>query len=130
MPELLHKTYAVPLAPSTQRDAERRARAELRRQIGVLEQRLAEVFETAFPRRGIDFGVRAEGGPRVLGIAELERLRDSLAGRLHDAQAELSARVDVEEGNRELIERMIAEPQRYRWVRVSNEDVGERGCRH
>jgi len=25
---------------------------------------------------------------------------------------------------------MIADPEEYRWVRVSNEDVGERGCKH
>ena len=25
---------------------------------------------------------------------------------------------------------MIAEPERYKWVRVSNEDIGEPGCRH
>ncbi len=132
MPEVLQQTVpqAIPAAPLTERDAERRARRDLRRQIGTLERDLAELFATAFPRRGIGFGVRAAGGPRVLGIAELEQVRDALAIRLREAQVELSARVDVEEQNRELVERMIAEPQRFRWVQVSNEDVGEPGCKH
>ena len=46
------------------------------------------------------------------------------------AQAELGRRGEIEAHNRGLVEAMIAEPQRYRWVRVSNEDVGEPGCRH
>ena len=25
---------------------------------------------------------------------------------------------------------MIADPDHFKWVRVSNEDIGERGCRH
>jgi hypothetical protein len=109
---------------------ERRARQDLRRQIALLERRLGELFASAFPRQGIDWRVGAVGGPRVLGVAELERVRDALAARLHEARAELGRRGDVEEQNRGLVEAMIAEPQRYRWVQVSNEDVGEPGCRH
>jgi len=72
--------------------AERRARVELRRQIGALERQLGELFASAFPRHGIDWSVAAVGGPRVLGIAELERVRDALAVRLREAQAELGRR--------------------------------------
>ena len=53
---------------------ERRARQDLRRQIAPLERRLGELFASAFPRQGIDWSVGAVGGPRVLGIAELERV--------------------------------------------------------
>jgi len=109
---------------------ERRARQDLRRQIGLLEKRLGELFASAFPRQGMEWTVGAIGGPRVLGVAELERVRDALAARLREAQAELGRRGQIEEQNRGLVEAMIAEPQRYRWVRVSNEDVGEPGCRH
>ncbi len=109
---------------------ERRARQDLRRQIGLLEKRLGELFASAFPRQGMEWTVGAIGGPRVLGVAELERVRDALAARLRSAQAELGRRGEIEEHNRGLVEAMIAEPQRYRWVRVSNEDVGEPGCRH
>ena len=85
---------------------------------------------TAFPRDGIDFHVAAAGGPRLLGLAELEQIRDGLAVRLAEAREELGRRADAEESNRGLVERMIADPEEYRWVRVSNEDVGERGCKH
>jgi hypothetical protein len=117
-----------PLAPSEQ--AERRAREDLRRQIARLERELGETFASAFPRRGLDWGVGALGGPRVLGTAELERLRDALATRLRESQRELGRRADVEEANRSLVEAMIAEPEAYPWVRISNEDIGESGCRH
>lgn len=110
--------------------AERRARDDLRRQIADLDRRLGELFASAFPRSGLDWGVGAVGGPRVLSTGELERVRDALALRLRDAQAELARRAEVEEANRGLIERMIAAPERHRWVIVSNEDIGERGCRH
>lgn len=133
MPEVLQYSKhpdSLRVAPRTGSDVERRARADLRRQIARLEGQLAELFATCFPRQGIGFGVRAAGGPRVLGIAELEQVRDGLAMRYREARAELTARVDVEEANRELVERMIAEPDRYRWVRISNDDVGEPGCKH
>jgi hypothetical protein len=109
---------------------ERLARQDLRRQIAQLEGRLGELFASAFPRQGIEWTVGAVGGPRVLGVAELERVRDALAVRLREAQGELDRRGAIEEQNRGLVEAMVAEPERYRWVRVSNEDVGERGCRH
>jgi hypothetical protein len=110
--------------------ADRQARHELRRQIALLERRLGELFASAFPRMGIDWGVPAVGGPRILGVAELERVRDGLAIRLREAQAELGRRGEVEEANRGLLESMIAAPERYRWVRVGAEDIGERPCQH
>lgn len=109
---------------------ERRVRADLRRQIASLEHQLGELFASAFPRKGIGYSVAAVGGPRVLGVDELERVRDRLAGRLRDAQDELARRTYVEERNRETLERMIAAPDSFRWLRISNDDIGEPGCRH
>jgi hypothetical protein len=63
---------------------ERDARADLRRQIAAMEAELGQLFASAFPRRGIEFGVPAPGGgPRILTVNELERLRDSIASRVH-----------------------------------------------
>jgi hypothetical protein len=115
------------LAPSEDR---RSARLELRRQIARMEHELCELFADTFPRKGIEWTVGAAGGPRVLGIADLETTRDALAMRLADARAEIARRADEEQENRELVERMIADPAEYRWVRVLNEDVGEPGCKH
>ena len=138
MPQLLaqHDFELEDLGPDVERQArttvedERLVRDELRRQIARLERRLGELWATAFPRRGIDWTVGAAGGPRVLGAAELERVRDALVVRVREAQAEIARRADVEESNRLLVERMIADPEEYHWVRVSNEDVGERECKH
>lgn len=119
----------VPLDPLVTTD-DRPLRDELRRQIARLEQQLSELWTSAFPRKGIDWSVGAVGGPRILGAAELERIRDALVVRIREAQTEIARRADVEEKNRGLVERMIAEPQRYPWVQVSNEDVGDRDCKH
>jgi hypothetical protein len=109
---------------------ERRVRDDLRRQIALLERRLGELFASAFPRKGIEWRVGAVGGPRVLDVVDLERVRDGLAVRLREAEAEIGRRGEAEEQNRGLLEAMIVEPGSYRWVRISNEDVGEPGCRH
>ena len=137
MTELLLETGTLrvptpPVEPGAldTRDGERRMRADLRRQIASLEQQLADLFATAFPRRGIGYSVAAAGGPRILGVAELEDVRDALVVRLREAQLELGRRTYAEDRNRETLERMIAEPSRFRWLRISNEDVGQRGCKH
>ena len=110
---------------------ERAARADLRRQIAAMEKELGELFASAFPRTGLDFRVPAPGGgPRILSVDELEKLRDSLAVRLADVRGRLHDHTYVEEQNRLLIERMADDPESHKWVRVSNEDIGEPGCRH
>jgi hypothetical protein len=142
MPELLDDTRIEAPGPASRgfgstavpgRVSERTrrlARRDLRRQIGALERELAELFASAFPRRGIEFSVPGGGGPRVLDVPELERIRDTLAARVQDVRSWLSDRGYVEERNREFLEQLIAEPERFPWVRVSNEDIGEPGCRH
>ena len=110
---------------------ERAARSDLRRQIAAMEAELGQLFGSAFPRKGIDFGVAAPGGgPRILSVSELERVRDSLASRIRDVRGRLHDHAYIEEQNRLLIEEMTADPESHRWVRVSNEDIGEPGCRH
>jgi hypothetical protein len=109
---------------------ERPARAELRRQIARLELELGELFASAFQGGGVACEVAPAGGPRLLGIAELEQVRDRLLARIADVRGILGDRGYVEERNRELLERVMAEPEKYHWVRISNEDIGEPGCRH
>jgi hypothetical protein len=109
---------------------ERPARAELRRQIARLELELGELFTSAFPKGGVSYEIAAAGGPRMLAIGELEQLRDTLLARIRDVRGMLAGRGYVEDRNRELLERLIAEPEKYHWVRISNEDIGEPGCRH
>ena len=74
--------------------------------------------------------MRATGGPRIRAVGELEALRDDLADRLEDTRGLLRERGRVETRNRDRIEEMITEPARFKWVRVSNDDIGEPGCKH
>ena len=138
MPELIRELearspggppHSGSLAGLLQAD-ERPARAELRRQIARLELELGELFISAFPKGGVSYEIPAAGGPRVLGIGELEQLRDTLLDGVAEVKGILADQGYVEERNREFLERVIAEPERYHWVRISNEDIGEPGCRH
>lgn len=138
MPELLKRSTDAgegsPLAAASLESIlgadERLARVELRRQIARLERELSSLFASAFPRTGIDWDVTPGGGPRVLGIGELEQVRDALATRAAEARAALDHVAGVESENRELLARLIAEPEKLKWVRISNQDIGEKGCRH
>jgi hypothetical protein len=135
MPELLERTASTPdqslarLGAPVEVD-ERSARTELRRQIAKLEGDLGELFASAFPRRGIEWSVAPADGPRILGVGELEEIRDALAGRLQRARRVLALRGEEEQRKRELLEQMLIAPERYRWAIISNEDIGEPGCRH
>jgi hypothetical protein len=106
------------------------ARRSLRHQIAKLERELGAVFASAYPRRGLEWQVSSAGGPRLLGVGELEEVRDALAFRLEDARRTLRDRAYVERKNVDRIEEMLAEPARFKWVRISNADIGEPGCKY
>jgi hypothetical protein len=120
----------APLSPLRTGYDEVAARRSLREQIAKLERELAVLFTSAYPRRGFDWRVRSKRGPRMLGVGDLEELRDDLAARLEDARAALKERTTTERGNADRIEEMLAEPDRFKWVRISNADIGERGCKY
>jgi len=108
---------------------ERLARAELRRQIGRLEAQLGSLFAEAFPRVEVDAAIAPiSSEPRVLGLGELEAIRDSLADRIAEARIQLRERAELETRNRELLERMLDAPAEHRWLRISRADIGEPGC--
>jgi hypothetical protein len=86
---------------------ERAARAQLRAQIARLEARGARV--------------RAAGGPRLLSLDELERVRDGLAARPQPC-------VDDHEAARVRLERMLADPAAHRSERIPLAALGEPGC--
>jgi hypothetical protein len=110
---------------------EREARLQLRRQIARLEAELAGIFRDAFGHVEVPHRVDAVAAqPRVLDLGELEAVRDSLADRVSEARQALAERSQVEAENRELVERMFAAPQDFKWVRVSREDLGLPGCGH
>ena len=139
MPEALEERR-IPSPPWTERPraalpvpatpVERPARRALLDQIERLESELCSLFVSTWPRKGLEFSVPAKGGPRLLTLGELEQLRDDLAYRVHDARRTLADRTYVEEKQRRRIEEMLLEPEKHKWVRIGNEDIGEPGCKH
>jgi hypothetical protein len=114
-------------APATEID-ERAARRSLRQQIDTLERQLADAFVTAFRMGGLAPCLSSPGEARVLDLGELERVRDELAERLRESRVTISRLAEIESANRVRLERMLLDPARYRFHRVSRRDVGEWGC--
>jgi hypothetical protein len=105
-------------------------RRALRDQIAKIEADLASLFCSAYPRNGFDWAVPARRGPRLLSLGELEELRDELAAKLQHNRRAFSDRTYVEEMYRARIEEMILEPEKHKWERVTNADLGETGCKN
>lgn len=132
--------------------AELAAREALKAQVAKLERELSVLVAGRFPHISsagsvgrlarpaqaetdsvVDAAVsalRAESarGPRLLTLAELERLRDRLALRVREVQGQTVRRDELERSAREQLERMKADPARYKFVRLPVVDLGERGC--
>src|SRR5680860_734208 len=82
---------------------------------------------------GRSCGVRSGASkcePRALGLGDLETVRDSLATRIGEARRRLREQAELETGNRELLERMLASPAEHKWLQISRADIGEPGCGH
>jgi len=114
-------------APAVEVD-ERAARETLRAQIARLEAELAAAVATARPRIAVP-EVRGLAGPRLLSLGDLELIRDGLAARLSELRERQERLAETQDAKRVLIERMLSQPARYKWVRVTNDDLGEHGCR-
>jgi len=117
----------LPLLPGTDDGAARRT---LRDQIAKLERELAGLFVSAYPRRELDWQVSSPGGPRLLDVGDLEALRDELASRVEEARRALTVRSKAEEAGRGRIEALVSDPGSHKWERVSNEEIGEPGCKY
>jgi AcrR family transcriptional regulator len=106
------------------------ARRTLRDQIAKLERELATLFPSARPGDELDWRVRSPGGPRVLDVGDLEALRDDLADRVEEIRHAMRERADAEQQNRVHLESIAADPSSHKWERLSNDDIGEAGCKH
>jgi hypothetical protein len=105
------------------------ARRSLRAQISRLERDLADAFVTAYPMGGLDQSPDGRhSDPRLLDLGELEQVRDELAERLRGARVTIAERAEIQEANRLYLERMLLDPAKHRFARVSCGDLGEPGC--
>ncbi len=108
---------------------ERSARRSLRDQIAKLERELGDAVCSAYPRIELTSFAAGFAGPRLLGLGELEALRDELAARLKEVRTGVAQDAERQGEKRLLIERMLLDPGRYKWVRVTGTDIGEHVCK-
>src|SRR3954451_822125 len=118
--EQLDPRAAAPVAAPS----ERAARADLRVQIDRLARSLAQLAAASYPWPELRPVTAASGPPRVLGLGELERVRDALAGRLATMRAAALRQADAQAQARTELERMLADPPAHRGRRIANADLG------
>ncbi|MGH2879311.1 MAG: hypothetical protein ACRDK4_06895 [Solirubrobacteraceae bacterium] len=108
--------------------AQAAARKTLRAQVARLEREFSVLVASSFPHLPEPAPVPAPSVPRILGMAELERTRDRLAGQIADAHQRLAERSALERRSRELLRRAKEEPRRYKFLRIAVTDLGEGVC--
>jgi hypothetical protein len=108
---------------------EQAAREALRAQVAKLERELSGLVASTFPHISPrDEGGERLSGPRLLSLAELERVRDRLVLRLSEVRSKVIERTTLEQRSRALLQRMKLEPGRYKFVRVPVADLGDGHC--
>jgi hypothetical protein len=111
--------------------SERAARMTLKAQISRLERELSSIVAARFPYIPAPGQGEPPPGPlapRLPDLAELERERDRLAGRVQELRRTAAARTEHERRAREQLERMRLEPGRYKFARLPVRDLGQGGC--
>jgi DNA-binding transcriptional regulator YhcF (GntR family) len=117
----------APLPDVERPSDEQSVRRELRRQIARLEEELAGYARDL--RRGDPGHPLLQPKPRVADVGELERTRDRLLEQLAEVRDRQARRGRRQRRAREQVESMTREPERHKWQWVSNEDLGEPGCK-
>lgn len=108
-------------------EGERAVRQTLRRQIARLEWELAASPESAVAGEGESAPAREPG--RLVDLAELERVRDDLVERVGKARAAAHRKGERQAGARSRLEAILDDPAAHKWDTVSDEELGEPGCR-
>lgn len=115
--------------PDLDRDPDQLAvRRSLRRQIARLESELAGYAEHLPPPEPTHPALRPK--PHLAGVGELELIRDRLLERLSLVRDEQARRGARRQEARSQLEALVSEPERHKWQWVSNEDLGEPGCKY
>lgn len=109
-------------------ERERAARATLRAQLARMERRLSTLLVGGFPHVTPMVSAGVRGAPMLLGLAELERSRDELAARIAAVERQLAERSALERRSHELLRRALAEPRRYKFLRIAVADLGLGTC--
>jgi DNA-binding transcriptional regulator YhcF (GntR family)/CTP:molybdopterin cytidylyltransferase MocA len=113
--------------PDIERGDEPATRRELRRQIARLEEELAGYAREL--RRGDPGHPLLQAKPRVADVEQLEAVRDALLEQLAEVRDKQARRGRHQRRARAKVEAMARQPEEHKWQWVSNEDVGEPGCK-
>ena len=119
---------AVAVLDAPRTDAEAGARRALRDQIARLERELAAVLASTYPRIAAPPEPGRIGGPRLLGLAELERTRDALAGRVTDVHRRAAAQRERQAAARVRLQALLADPPAHKGERIAHAELGLPGC--
>ncbi|MEJ2870081.1 hypothetical protein WCD74_20095 [Actinomycetospora sp. OC33-EN08] len=106
------------------------SRRGLREQVAFLQERLRQVLEADWAPEVLAAAAVAPVAerPRLLDLGELERVRDDLVAGLDAVRAAVTARRARHAANRDLLERMYADPDAHRGTRLTTDDLGLPGC--
>lgn len=104
------------------------ARRALQVQVQRLERELSEAFVTAFAIGGLELPRRHPSQARMLDLEALEQVRDDLAATLRQAREVIAERAERQAAKRALLERMLLEPAKHPFARVSLAEIGQPGC--
>jgi hypothetical protein len=104
------------------------ARRSLREQIARLEGELGRVLTSVSPPLPAPAAALPLAGPRLLGLGDLERVRDRLAAEVGEARAAAAAQGARQTAARVRREEMLLAPGEHRWARVSAAELGEPSC--
>ncbi len=103
------------------------ARATLRGQIARLEHELAHTLATTFPPVGHP-ATAHHGGPRLLGLRELELNRDVLVDQVSDVRRRAQRQRAEQAVARAKLAAMRANPRAHPGERVTARELGQPGC--
>src|SRR6266511_4367083 len=128
-PEIDEAGGAVsPTLPDIDRSGDEPAvRRELRRQIERLEHELSGYARDL--RRGDPGHPLLQAKPRVADVEELEATRNRLLEQLAAVRDKQARRGRRQGRARQRVESMTREPEQHKWQWVSNDDLGEPGCK-
>ncbi|MDL5154977.1 hypothetical protein [Actinomycetospora termitidis] len=106
------------------------SRRGLREQVAFLSERLRTVLEADWAPEVLAAAAVSPVAerPRLLDLGELERVRDELVTCLDAVRVAALARRERQAANRALLERMYADPDAHRGIRLTTDDLGLPGC--
>jgi DNA-binding transcriptional regulator YhcF (GntR family) len=113
--------------PDIERGDEPATRRELRRQIARLEEELAGYAREL--RRGDPGHPLLQAKPRVADVEQLEAIRNGLLEQLAEVRDKQARRGRRQRRARAEVEAMTRKPEEHQWQWVSNEELGEPGCK-